>query len=258
MRKLLIAGLALLLIPALALAGKTVTSGESTLKIKGTFDPAQASKSKNKLRPTKSTFDYVRGTTDGSRLPDLRSVVVYLGGARFGFDAFPKCDETDAFEQGDGVCPDGSLVGKGTGTAEVRPDPADPSKDSDVSVDVKVYNGALDTDENGEPMDPRDGLLIYTEVAGGRVVLPFWAERRNRQVAFRGPDENPDPGAVGLFEIKEIHLTIRRRSVRRGGKRIPFLGLPTKCDGRWVATATNDPYEGDPATAKHRIRCTDA
>lgn len=257
MRKFLMAGLALLLIPALALAGKTVTSGTSTLKIKSTFDPAQASKSKNKLRPTKSTFDYFAGTTDGSRLPDARSVVVYLGGARFGFNAFPKCDETDAFEQGDGVCPDGSLVGQGTGKAEVRPDPADPSKDSEVSVDVKVYNGALDTDENGEPMDPRNGLLIYTEIAGGRVTLPFWGERRNRQLAFRGPDENPEPGVVGLFEIQEIHLTIKRRSVRRDGKRIPFLGLPTSCDGRWVVTATNDPYEGEPATAKHRIRCTE-
>jgi hypothetical protein len=25
-----------------------------------------------------------------------------------------------------------------------------------------------------------------------------------------------------------------------------------------VVTATNDPYEGDPATAKHKVRCTEA
>ena len=258
MRKFLIAGLALLLIPAIALAGKTVTSGTSTLKIKATFDPAKASKSKNKLRPTKTEFDYFAGTTDGSRLPDVRSVVVYLGGAKFGFNSFPKCDETDAFEQGDGVCPDGSLVGQGTGQAEVHPDPADPSKDSEVSVDVKAYNGALDTDKNGDQMDPRPGLLIYTEIAGTNVTIPFWGERRNSQLAFRNADEDPDPGAASLYEIKEIHLTIKRRSVRRKGKRIPFLGLPTRCDGRWVVTATNEPYEGDSVTAKHRIRCTEA
>ena len=41
-------------------------------------------------------------------------------------------------------------------------------------------------------------------------------------------------------------MTIDRRSVRRDGKRIPFLGLPTKCDGKWIVTATNELYEGDP------------
>ncbi|MGH2837862.1 MAG: hypothetical protein ACRDJY_05885 [Thermoleophilaceae bacterium] len=258
MRKLFIIGLALLLIPALALAGKTVTSGTTTLKVKTTFDPAKASKSKDSLRPTATDFDYFADTTDGSRLPDARSVVIFMGGARFGFNAFPKCDETDAFEQGDSVCPDGSLVGEGTGVAEVHGDPADPSKDSELALDVKLYNGALDTDKDGSPMDPRPGLLVYTELGDTKITLPFWGERKNRQVAFRGPYEDPDPGVVGLYEIKEIHLTIDRRSVRRNGKRTPFLGLPTQCDGHWVVTATNDPYEGDPVTAKHRIRCTEA
>ena len=46
--------------------------------------------------------------------------------------------------------------------------------------------------------------------------------------------------------------------MRRNGKRTPFLGLPTRCDGKWVATARNEFYEGDPVTAKHKIRCTEA
>jgi hypothetical protein len=249
--------LALLLIPALALAGRTVTEGNNTLKIKTKFDPAKASKSKDKLRPTESKFDYVAGTTDDSRLPDSRSVVVYLGGARFGFKAFPACDETDAREQGDGVCPKGSQVGEGTGVAEVRSDPADPTKDTDLGVDVKVYNGSLDTDKNGDPMDPRTGLMIYAQLGDTPVVIPFWGERRSKQLAFRGPDE-ADPSGVGLYEIKEIHVTIDRRSVRQNGKRVPFLALPTKCDGKWIVTATSTPYEGDPLTAKHRVRCTEA
>ena len=57
LRKPLLVGLALLLVPAIALAGKTVTSGTNTLRIKATFDPAKASKSKDNLRPTKATFD---------------------------------------------------------------------------------------------------------------------------------------------------------------------------------------------------------
>ena len=224
MRKLTLAGLALLLIPALALAGKTVTEGTNTLKVKAAFDPAKASKSKDRLRATETKFDYFAGTTDGSRLPELRGLIVNLGGPRFGFKAFPACDETDAAEQGDGVCPDGSLVGEGKGTAEVHGDPGDPTKDTDLTLDVKVYNGSLDTDENGDPMDPRPGLLVYTEVGGSNVVFPFWGEKRGKQVALRGPEDDPDPGVDSLFSIKEIHLTIDRRSVRRNGKRIPFVG----------------------------------
>lgn len=258
MRRFVLAGLALLLVPALALAGKTVTEGSNTLKIKAKFDPAKASKSKNKLRPTETTFHYFAGTTDGSRLPELRDLVVYLGGARFGFNAFPTCDETDATNEGDSVCPDGSLMGDGTGVAEVHVDPADPSQDSDLDVDVKVYNGSLDTDENGDPMDPRPGLLIYTEVAGTPVTFPFWGEKRGKQVALRGPQDDPDPGVDSLFSIKEIHLKIDRRSVRKNGKRTPFVGLPTKCEGKWTVTATSAPYNGDALTAKHKVRCTDA
>jgi hypothetical protein len=258
-RRLVLAGLALLLVPALALAGKTVTEGKNTLRIKSTLDPAKASKSKDRLRPTEAKVDYFAGTNDGSRLPEVRNLVVHLGGPRFFFKAFPTCDETDAGAQGDSVCPDGSLMGQGTGVAEVHGDPSDPSKDTELDLDVKVYNGSLDTDKNGDPMDPRPGLLVYTELNPATpIVFPFWGEKRGRQVAFRGADEDDDPGVDSLFGIKEIHLTINRRSVRRDGKRIPFLGLPTQCDGKWVVTATNDFYEGDSITARHKVRCTDA
>jgi hypothetical protein len=149
-------------------------------------------------------------------------------------------------------------VGKGTGVAEVHPVPDDPSQDTDLEVDVKVYNGSLDTDKNGDPMDPRPGLLLYTEIGDTKITLPFWGERRGRQLAFRSADADQQQDAPSLYEIKEVHLTIDRRSVRRAGSRIPFLGLPTKCDRRWVVKATSDPYEGDPITAKHKVRCTEA
>ena len=258
LRRLAVVAVVLLAVPALALAGKTVTSGSNTLKIKAQFDPAKASKSKNRLRATAVDFDYVAGTTDGSRLADLRSVVIFMGGAKFGFDAFPACDETDAAEQGDEVCPDGSLMGQGKGVAEVHVDPNDPSKDTDLELDVKVYNGSLDTAKDGSPMDPRPGLLIYTEIGDTNIALPFWGERRGKQLAFRGEDEDPDPGVAGLYEIKEVHLQIDRRSVRRDGRRVPFVALPTKCERKWVVTATNSPYDGEPATAKHKVRCEDA
>ena len=258
MRRIVIAASALLLIPALALAGKTVNEGTLSARIKSTFDPAKASKSKDRLRPAAITFDLFSESNDGSRLPELQNVIVNLGGPRFFFKAFPACDESDAAGQGDGVCPDGSRVGQGTGVAEVHGDPNDPSKDTILELDVKVYNGALDTDVNGNPMDPRPGLLLYTQLGDDPIVFPFWGEKRGRQVALRGPDEDPDPGVDSLFSIKEIHLRIDRRSVRRNGKRIPFLGLPTRCENKWIVSASLEPYGTDPLRPTHKVRCTDA
>lgn len=257
MRRPLLVGLALLLVPALAFAGKTVTEGNATLKIKAKFDPATASKSKKKRRPIAVDYDYFAGTTNDQRLPELRSVKVFLGGAKFGFGAFPTCDETDAANEGEGVCPEASLVGEGTGVAEVHP-PNNPTDKSDLALDVHVYNGELDTDRNGDPADPRAGLLIYTEVGDTPVILPFWGERRGRQVSYYNPVEDQDPNADALYEIKEIHLKLDRRAVRRDGRRIPFIGAPTDCDGRWIVTTTNEPYRGQAATARHKVRCEDA
>jgi hypothetical protein len=108
-------------------------------------------------------------------------------------------------------------------------------------------------------MDPRPGILFYSEVGDIKVTIPFWGERRGKQIALRGPEQQPEPTpGEGTFEIKEVHIHIDRRSVRKGGKKTPFLGLPTKCDGKWVVTTTNFAYGRDPLTAKHKVRCQDA
>ena len=137
--------------------------------------PAKASKSKDRLRPTKSTFDYFAGTNDGSRLPDNRNLVVHLGGARFGFNSFPKCDETDAKEQGDSVCPDGSLVGAGDGCRRSAPRSHRPEQGHGAGGRREGLQRRARHRQNGEPIDPRPGLLVYTEIADSNVVIPFWA-----------------------------------------------------------------------------------
>lgn len=260
MRRLTLAGLALLVVPALAFAGRTATDGNDTLKIKGKLSPAQASKKKGAARAVAFKFDYVAGTTDDSRLPDLRSVSVYAGGAVTAYDSFPKCDETDAFERGDSACPKGSKVGQGTATAEIH-DPNSPTAKADVPVEVTIYNGALDTDRNGDPAGKvRDGLLFYTEVAGANIALPFWAEDRNRRVTYYNPQNDPIPPADNSFyTIKEVHVAFPRRSVRKDGKRVPWMAAPKKCTkAGWVVSATNDRYEGGELTATHKVKCKKA
>lgn len=260
MRRLILVGLALLVVPALAYAGVTVTDGSDTLKIKARLDPAKASKKRGPLRPTELKFDYFAGTTNDKRLPDVRSVRVYPGGAKFDFDSFAKCDETDAIDQGSSACPPGSKVGSGTAIAEVHP-PEDKNAKSDVPVNITVFNGKLETDREPPAMlpEPRDGLLIYTEVGDAKIVLPFWAERGNRGIGFYNPEEDPDKNADSLFSIKEIHVTLPRKTRRRAGRRLTFLGTPRRCrGGAWTATTTVDRYQGGEMTATHRVRCTKA
>lgn len=259
MRRPILVGLALLAVPALAYAGVTVTEGNDTLKMKARFEPVKASKSKGPLRPVEVKYDYWAGTTNGKRIADVRSVRVYLGGAKFAFDSFKKCDESELLDKGPSACPKGSKVGSGTSIAEIHP-PDDKNAKSDLPVDVLVFNGKLESGRelNTTLPEPRAGLMIYTEVGEAKLVVPFWGERGNRGVGFYNPEDDPDPSADPLYSIKEIHLTFPRKTRLRNGRRVPFLGSPRKCNGAWTATTTDDRYQGGEIVATHRVRCKKA
>jgi hypothetical protein len=259
LRRLILAGLALLVLPALALGGATVTDNNDTLKVRAKFDPAQASKRKGDGRPVEFKLDYFAGTSDGSRIPDVRSVSVFPGGAVTNHDAFPKCAETKLVEQGPSACPKGSRVGKGTATAEVH-SPENETSRADVPVDVLVFNAKAETDRNGEVMDtPKDGILFYTEVAGAKLALPFWAENGNTRLTYYNPTEDAEPPADNaLYTVKEVHVVFPRRTRQRGSHRIPWMQAPRRCNGSWIVSATNDRYEGGELTAKHEVKCKKA
>lgn len=250
----------MLVVPALAFAGATVTDNNDTLKIRAKFDPAQASKRKGEARPVEFKLDYFAGTSDGSRIPDVRSVSVFAGGAVIAHDAFPKCDESDLIDKGPSACPKGSRVGSGKAVAEVHPPDSTTTK-SEVPVNVTVFNAKAESDRNGDFSGGRvrDGILFYTEVGDSKLALPFWAEDGNTRLTYYNPEEDADPPADNaLYTVKEVRVVFPRRSVRKNGKRIPWMAAPRKCNGSWIVTATNDRYDGGELTAKHEVRCKKA
>ena len=255
-RRALTAGLALVAVPALAFAGATVRDGTDTLKIKATVDPAKASKSREQPRAVAFTFDYVAGTTDGSRVADVRSVSVFGGGGVTNHDAFPKCSELKLRDRGPRACPKGSRAGKGTAVAEVH-FPGAPGK-TDYTVGVTVFNGRIQTKRTGRRYDrPRDGLLFFTKIEGGKHAIPFEAEDGGRRLSYYNPRRDSDPpGDNAFYTVKELHVSFPRRT-RRG---IPWMQAPTRCprSRRWVVTATLDRYDGGKMTARHSARCTKA
>jgi hypothetical protein len=259
MRRLVLIASALLVLPALAFAGAVVTDGTDTLRIKAKFDPAKASKRKGAARPVEFKPDYFAGTTDGSRLADVRSVSVFAGGAVTAYDAFPKCAERKLVEEGPRACPKGSKVGSGTATAEIH-DPNTTTSTALVPAKVTIYNGKAQTDRDGDPLaTPKDSILFYAVAGDSRLTLPFWAEDGNTRVTYYNPKKDPSPpGDNALYTVKDVHVTFRARSVRKNGRRIPWMAAPRKCDGSWIVTATSDRYEGGELTAKHAVKCKKA
>lgn len=246
---------ATLAVPALALAGRTVVDGTDTLKISGTVKPAKASESKSRPRAVAFQVHYIAGTTDGSRVADVRSASVFGGGGATNYDAFPKCSELKLRDGGPRACPKGSRVGKGRAVIELHL--TEDSKE-DVKVDLAIFNGRVQTDRNGRRYGrPRDGLLFFTTFEGGKHAIPFEAEDRNRRVTYYNPKRDPEPpGDNALYTVKEVHVTFPRRT-RRG---IPWVQAPTKCprNRRWVGTVTVDRYDGGKMTARHAVRCSPA
>ena len=245
-----------LAIPALALAGRTVVDGTDTLKIRGTVKPAKASKSRSQPRAVAFSLDYVAGTTDRSRVADVRSVSVFGGGGVTNYDAFPKCSERTLIEKGPRGCPRGSRVGSGTAVAEIHL--VGELSRQDRRVDVTVFNGKVQFNRNARRYArPRDGLIFFTKVEGGRLPIPFEAEDGNRRVTYRNPKRDPDPpGDNALYTVKELHVSFPRRT-RRG---VPWMQAPTKCprSRRWVGTVTLDRYDGGKMTATHAVGCSPA
>lgn len=248
---------AMLAVPALAYAGATVTDGTDTLKIKGSVKPAKASKSQSQPRAVAFSFDYVAGTTDGSRVADVRSASVYGAGGVTNYDAFPKCAELRLRDRGPRGCPRGSRVGGGRAIIELHLTD-EPNSKQDVKVDLKVFNGRVQTKRNGRRYArPRDGLLFFTTFEGGKHAIPFEAEDSGRRLTYYNPKRDPyPPGDNALYTVKGVHVSFPRKT-RRG---IPWMQAPTKCprNRRWVGTVTVDRYAGGKMTARHVVRCSPA
>ena len=127
-------------------------------------------------------------------------------------------------------------------------------------LDVRVYNGRLDTDRNGRPDEAAPGApdlhrgrgrearvrLLVREAAAGRSATT--TRKRIRS-----------PAPTRCTRSSEIHLTFRRRSVKRGRQADPLPRGPDEVRQEVDASrTTNEPYDGEPVTATHDVRCKKA
>jgi hypothetical protein len=227
--------LALLLVPAVALGGRTTTAGDQSLKLETIVKPAKASK-KGKPRNVRLRIllDYL-SLGDGVQIQEITKTVRFVGprGLRLHPGRFRRCRLSALQADKDNGCPARSVVGTGLATLDARPAIADP-----VTAKVTLYNGL----HRGTPAV----ILAVRTPLGVVSVLPFDIHG-NRLLLEFAPPQAGDPQ---IFHLELLYLTLPRNG---------FVTAPRRCARRsWRFAVTIKNFDGPPITARHRVRCKKA
>lgn len=244
MRKLLtfiVAGL--LVVPALAIAGKKATSGDQTLQVSSTLSPAKAGK-KGKAQPATLKFkiDYESTNADAQIKESSKSVVLNLpAGTTLHTGARGQCTYSQLNQGGPSACPSGARVGQGTVTADGRPAIADP-----LHATVTLYNGLDDVNPDGSPRDPAvPAVLFYAQIGPVAAVFPFDVSGSKLELDYAQPAADASQG----FHLQKVDVT-----VAAGGKK-PFVTTPTTCRKSWLTSMTITNFDGPSITATSVQKC---
>jgi hypothetical protein len=236
-------------------------AGTTTLEIK--TSPNKASKSKSKLTPIRLSINVGFGDADPAapQPPYLKKVVIRFNeGGTYNGKLFPKCNASALLAKGPSACPKGSKIGKGTATAAAQP------VLPNVNAVLTLFNGQP---RGGVPTviiyavpDISSPLTIVGTVKKGPKVSCGDGGRCDYVLTFDVPDIPTLPGqpnaAVITTKTQTDNVFVKKKK-RIGGKRktvkIPLIGAPTKCTGKWVADSNVTFGDGSTASAKTSSSC---
>lgn len=256
MRKFIVMGIGTLI--ALVLAAVAFAAPTTTLEVKAS--PNKASKSKTKLQPVRLGVNVTFADPAAVQPPPLRKVVIRLNeGGVYNGKLFPKCKESTLLTKGPSACPKGSQIGSGTSTASAQP--VIPL----VKATLKLFNGQ----KGGKPT-----VIIYAvpdissplTVTGTIEKKPPSAcgdgGRCDYTLTFNVPDIPTLPGQPNA-SVLTVNTTTSNAFVRKkkkiGGRKrtvkIPLIGAPRKCTGKWVAESDVTFADGSTAIAKASAAC---
>jgi hypothetical protein len=251
MRKFLVGTAAVVLaVPTISLAGKVATAGDQSLQISVTLKPAVPAKKASKAGVNFAMNVSYKSLNEGAQVKeDNKAITLFLPK---GFKAHPEAAPACKFsvladkEQGEEQCPEGSMIGTGTGTADARPTLPDP-----VPVEIHVYNGLDDVNVDGTPRDPATpAVIIYAKTTFGLTsTLPFdIIGGRTLRLDF-AQDKEGDPPP--LFHVQDVKFAV---PLKKGAK--PYFTRATKCPGgSWGFKMSVENYDGPTVTARHKVRC---
>ena len=248
MRKLLIgpAALALLAVPTVGLAGKPVKSGDQSLQIFGSLRPAAPAKP-GKVGATFSMRVNYKSLNEDSQVKErTKSITLTLPkGMRVRTDKAPTCLVSVLVADKESECPEGSMIGAGTGTADARPTLPTP-----VDAEIHVYNTMDDTFPDNSPRDPAiPSVTLYAKTTVGvNTALPFDIVSPGvLRLDFPEPKEDDPPQ---LFHIEKAKFVVKANGADS------FFTRPAKCPkGFWPLKMAIENYDGPSVTATHKMPC---
>jgi hypothetical protein len=221
---------------ALVFAG--IAFGAATTTFETVPHPNKASK-KKKVQPL--TLEINLAFSDvAPQPPPLRRIVLRFNrGGIFNGRLFPKCDFSSLATRGPSACPRGSKVGSGTATASALP------VISRISAAITLFNG--------EPKRGVPTVLIYSVPdISSPITLQGTVERKPPSPCGDGGqceytmsiDVPPIPTLPGqpnasvlTVKTKTANVFVKKKRKVRGRRRtvkIPYIGAPRACTGKWV------------------------
>lgn len=257
MRKLWIAGAAIvtmLTVAAIAFAQGEVTN---TYVVDGSTSPAREGSRQNPV-PIGIDFDYEVGTTDGRRPSPIEKYSIRFGGVIVNQAVAPRCSNATLEAEGPSGCPRRSIVGSGfiENATGARNDPNDQSLPCNASVQVingPSNGGNLYVQGSPDSTDPRTRCVIQLAAA-----IPFRFVRRGSAIAleFEVPTSLLHPTPELSNAVKRVQSRVRRITRRIRGKRRGYFESRGPCPrNRRLITVVFDPEEGEQATAQDRAPC---
>jgi hypothetical protein len=256
-RKLIVFALAV--VASLVLAAIAFGAATTTLVVKAS--PSKAS-TKKKDRAVSLTVNVGFADPALPQPPPLQKVVIRIQkGGKYNGKLFPKCSQAKLDAKGRKGCPKGSYIGKGHATASAKP------IIDLVNAAVYLFNGPI---KSGSPT-----ILLYSipDISSpitvqGSVVKTAPTSCANGQgqcdynIVFDVPDiptlPNAPPASVLSVDTKTFKMFIKKKKRIHGKKRtvkIPLVGAPKKCTGKWVADSTVTFKDGQTATAVTTTPC---
>jgi hypothetical protein len=247
------------LLVALVVTSVALAAPTTTLEIKAT--PNKASKSKKKLTPIRLTINTTFADPAAPQPPPLRKVTIRFNeGGTYNGKLFPKCKFAALQAKGTSACPKGSKIGKGSATASAQP--VIPL----VNATVTVFNG--------EPKGGVPTVLLYNvpdisspiTIQGTVTKKPASAcgdgGKCDYVLEFPVPDIPTLPGqpnaSVLTVKTQTDNVFVKKKKKVHGKKKtvkIPLIGAPVKCTGKWVAESTVLFADGTTASTKTSAPC---
>jgi hypothetical protein len=243
-------GVALLVMAAVAFGAVT-----TTLEVKPR--PAKAS-SKKKVRPITLEINVSMADSAATQPPPLKQTVIrFNSGGQFNGKLFPKCSFSALQAKGPKACPSGSKVGSGSATASAKPI-------------IDLVNAKI-TIFNGKPKGGVPTVLLYSvpdisspiTVEGtvqkkSPVSCANGAGKCDYVLTFDVPSiptlPNAPPASILSVKTKTKQVFVKKK--KHGKKvKIPYIGAPKKCSGKWVADATFSFYDGQSSTTTTSFPC---